>query len=365
MKRIKILIDDGLSSGSIGGISEHSRSLVKALQDNPTSTETGRRFEVKGKRPTIRHWIPGKFARLAYLAKLHLVTPWRHVGSRVDIVHFTNFYAPLWKLPSSRYVVTIHDLVIWENPELVPLPQWMIKALRKMSGIGVKRADAVTVLTDSSRERLIDLLGLNPAKVFVCPNIVKPIFEQKPSGKRDENLMILVGTISLRKNPATAIKAFAKIRDIFPDSKLVITGAKGDAQDQITRLIPSLGLSDRIEIIHGLNDRQLADLYKKAAMLITPSQYEGFGIPIIEAMASGLPVLASTIQVFEEVGGDAIEYFGNPTDVDALALKMESLLGDSNKRLQMSEAGFAEAVKYSASNVIGSYHKIYDDIYPA
>ena len=363
MKSIRILVDDGLSTLSIGGIHEYTRSLVKALHENPSVTESGRSFEVSAKSPTIRHLIPGKFARLAYLAKLQLITPLRYIASNVDIVHFTNFYAPVWKLPSTKYVVTIHDLVIWENPELVPLPNRMVRALRKMAELGITRADAVAVLTDSSRDRLIERLAINPEKVFVCPNIVKPIFEQKQSTHRDQNLMIVVGTISHRKNPSTAIKAFARIVDRFPDSKLVIAGAKGDAYDEIMRLIPTHDPGNKIEIVHGLSDQQLVDLYNKAALLIIPSRYEGFGIPIIEAMANGLPVVASTIEVFKEVGGDAIEFFGSPTDVDALAQKMETLLGDSNKRLQMSETGITAAAEYSASNVVGRYHELYESIY--
>jgi glycosyltransferase involved in cell wall biosynthesis len=362
MKRMKILIDEGRALGSVGGIPEYTRSLVDALQNNPTSQESGRSFEVTVKDPGLRSVLPGKLPRLIYLAKLQLLSPVRHAFSGFDVVHFTNFYAPIWKSPSIRYVVTIHDLVIWENPELVPLPKMMVRALRKLAEFGIKKADAVVVPTPSSGDRLVDLLKLDTKKVFVCPNIVKPIFEQRQTNDRDSNLMILVGTISHRKNTTTGVKAFARIAARFPELKLIITGAKGDSYNEVVRLISSLGLKDRVDIKHGLNDAKLVALYEKASLLIVPSRYEGFGIPIIEAMAIGLPVVASSLEVFNEVGGDAVEYFGDPMDVNGLAFKMETLIQDPERLVQMSESGIAEALEYSSANVVGNYHQIYESI---
>ncbi|NQW21550.1 MAG: glycosyltransferase family 4 protein [Chloroflexi bacterium] len=362
MKSTRVLIDDGLTIQSVGGIGEYSRSLVKALRDQPRSTKTDRQFEITTARPfpPIRH--SKTISRIAYLTKLQLFSPLAHCIGNVDVVHYTNFYSPIWTPPTTKYVVTVHDLIGWTSPHLVPINKNIFRVMRKIVEYGIKSADGVVVLTPDTREELVDLLGLTPEKVFVCPNIVKPIFNQERVSHRSPELLIVVGTISRRKNTITAVEAFSKIANQYPNIKLIIAGAKGDAYDETMQSITNFEMGNRIDVVHDLTDKELVNLYKKAALLLIPSHYEGFGIPIIEAMAIGLPVIASSIRVFQEVGGDAIVYFGEPSNVTGLTLQIQNLLSDPDKLLRMSEAGLIEAAKYSAVNVVGRYHHIYETI---
>jgi glycosyltransferase involved in cell wall biosynthesis len=362
MKQTRLLIDDGLAMRSVGGVGEYSRSLVQALRDNLTNPETSKTIKVTTSRTVPKIWGSQAIARLLYQFKLQVLSPLRYAVSNFDVVHFTNFYAPIWKLPSTKYVVTIHDLVGWENPSLVPVSPILFRAMRAMTEIGIKRSDAIVVTTPKTRDRIVELLGLDSEKVFVCPNIVKPMYELAQVTDRDQFRMIMVGTISRRKNVTTAIRSLAGLVDQFPDIKLIVIGAQGDAYEEVLTLVSSLGLEGQVEIRNGLNDSELLDLYKKSTLLVCPSHYEGFGIPIIEAMAAGLPVVASSIEVFKEVGGDATEYFGEPTDVEGLTRNIQNLLYDQDKRAKMSELGIAEAAKYSAANVVKSYHHIYETI---
>ena len=221
-------------------------------------------------------------------------------------------------------VVTVHDLSFERDPEVMGRRDRFV--FRTVVPRSVRRAARVFAVSERTRRDLIELYGTPPGKIVITPNAVDPVFT--PGGERD-GYLLFVGAIQQRKNPLAAADVAAEV-----GLPLVVAGPEKDPK--LARELERRGAQ-----LRGYVDKpQLADLYRRAACLVLPSRYEGFGLPVLEAMACGTPVVAADEPALREVGGDAALYAG----VDGLAAAVRVALNEGDER---SRAGIERARDFS------------------
>jgi glycosyltransferase involved in cell wall biosynthesis len=275
---------------------------------------------------------PDAPAALTSLAVEQHVAPWtsripneqgwlplaaRH--ARVDLLHTLAFPTPLlWRGPAA---ITVHDATRWLHPDSVSMGmRYYYGPLYRQS---LRRAAAVFTVSESSRNDLVRAVGLPPERIHVTRNGVEPIFSQAraPEGPRTPYLLA-VGTLEPRKNLPALLEAFRALRRDGRDLDLVLVGRQGWQHS-----LPLGDLAPHVRLTGAVADADLAALYAGASCFVLPSIYEGFGLPLVEAMASGTPAVASDIPALREVGGDAVRY-ASPDDPAALARTIAAVVDD-------------------------------------
>ncbi len=289
------------------------------------------------------------------------------------------FHAPDFFLPpvrrQTRTVVTIYDLSFVRQPETV-MPG-MMQHLTEWVPRSVAQADHVIAISEATRQDLIELYQTPPAKISVLYPAVTSDFQpltnpQELAAVRHkyglgENPFILsVGTLQPRKNYQRLIQAFAQMGEINNPNgslplRLVIVGSKGWQYEQIFAEVTKLDLTNRVHFLGFVADSDLPTLYNAASLFVYPSLYEGFGIPALEALACGIPVIASNLSALPEVVGEA-GVLVDPYHVDALAAAMTRLLGDADLKLRLRAAGLAQAAKFTWVGMAAKLLKVYHSL---
>jgi len=278
--------------------------------------------------------------------QLVLPTLLQHTG--VDILHAMAFVIPLMaRCPS---VVTIYDLSFLRYPHAFrPFNRWY---LRCFTPVSARRARRVIAISESTRQDVIRHLGVAPERVDVIHCGVDPSFHPLPASEVEsfrlehhlfDPFVLFVGTLEPRKNVELLIRAYARWRGSCARApKLVIVGAKGWYFETIFRTVASLGLDDIVLFPGYISTEQLPLWYNAAGLFVYPSLFEGFGLPVLEAMACGTPVICSNVSSLPEVAGDAA-ILVSPDDEVALADAMGAVWESSGLRDAMIERGLARA----------------------
>jgi glycosyltransferase involved in cell wall biosynthesis len=269
-----------------------------------------------------------------------------------DLFHGTNFDVPLLKRRPS--VVTIHDLSALLYPETHRAR--LVRRARLRLPLVARVADLIITPTESVRRELCQHLGVRADKVRAIPSAARGSFQprlftetaaiRKRLGVEDD-FLLFVGTLEPRKNLLTLLRAFAEIvsqTDIRP--QLVIAGGEGWLMDEMFDFIRQADLSGRLLLTGYLTDEELRALYSSCKVFIYPSIYEGFGLPPLEAMACGAPVIAGRIAALQETLGSAARLVA-PLDADALAKSILELLQNESQRTNLAAAGPEQAAKFS------------------
>jgi glycosyltransferase involved in cell wall biosynthesis len=244
-------------------------------------------------------------------------------SGRFDLFHIVDHsYAQLvHALPPGRAIVTCHDLVVFTcllEPSRDPRPSWF-RAMARRTLEGLQKAAAVTCVSQTTRDDLLRL-GLVPEdRLYVVPNGVRPECRPDPDVLADteaERLLgprrpeapelLHVGSNVPRKRVDVLLEVFASVRREIPGARLIKVG--GALEGALERQALDLGITDAITTTPFLTPAVLAAIYRRSALALQPSDLEGFGLPVIEALACGTPVLASDIPVLREVGGSAADY---------------------------------------------------------
>lgn len=268
------------------------------------------------------------------------------------LFHGTNYDIPLWS--GSPAVVTIHDLSVLLLPQMHE--RRIVKRARRRLPIMARRATAVITATEAGRREVCEHLKVRPERVFVTPYAPRKRFRPVPRAEAEEvtrrlgledGFLLFVGTIEPRKNLVTLMRALEEISrstDLRP--QLVVTGREGWLTDELFSYIKRSGLRERLHFTGYLSEEELAALYTACAVFIYPSLYEGFGLPPLEAMACGAPVVTSRIPSIAEVVDSAARLV-EPTDSTALARSIIHLLQDKGERERLSIAGRERASQFS------------------
>jgi glycosyltransferase involved in cell wall biosynthesis len=224
-----------------------------------------------------------------------------------------------------RAVVTVHDLSFERDASVMGRADRLV--FRTVVPRSARRAALVIAVSKRTREDLVELYGVPPERIVVTPHGVDPIF--RPDGSAGGGYLLFVGAVQHRKNPLAALRAADEAR--LP---LVVAGPAKDAA-------LAAELADRGASVRGWVDKaELAALYRGAAALVLPTRYEGFGLPVLEAMASGTPVVATPDAAVREVAGDAALY----AEPDELAGAVRSALA---RRDELAAAGLERARRFS------------------
>jgi alpha-1,3-rhamnosyl/mannosyltransferase len=197
----------------------------------------------------------------------------------------------------------------------------------------------VTTPSEFVRGTVIDLLDADPDRVLVvsAPVVPSGSLDEEPA-EVDGPTFIYPAITNPHKNHVTLLEAFARVADTHPETRLVLTGGRGPAEDDVAATITRLGLRDRVQRLGRVPATQLDALLRTAVALVYPSRYEGFGLPLAEAMAVGCPVIASDTTALPEVAGGAGVLVG-PDDVEGWSDAMLRVLEDDAFRSTMIEAG--------------------------
>jgi glycosyltransferase involved in cell wall biosynthesis len=251
------------------------------------------------------------------------------------LAHFNYVAPPGYR---GRFVVTVHDLSFERMPWLMGRRDRLL--FRKFVPASARRADRVLAVSEHTKRDLAEHYGISEDKIVVTPNGVDPVFHPNGSAPDRPPYALFVGGIQPRKDPLTAIEALALVdRDL----NLVVVGQEKRGGEEVRRAVLRLGLEQRVELAGHVEHEELADLYRGAACLVFPSRYEGFGLPVLEAMASGTPVVAAATGAVPEVAGDAA-ILVEPGQPEAIADGIRRALAD---RERLVTAGLQRASRFS------------------
>jgi glycosyltransferase involved in cell wall biosynthesis len=267
-----------------------------------------------------------------------------------DLSHFQYVVAPRSPSPA---VVTIHDLSFERDPRLMRRRDRFF--FRAMVPRSARRADRVLAVSERTKRDLVELYGLDEAKVVVTPNGVDMRFRPGSGRNGGDPYLLFVGALQSRKDPVAAIEALSLVGTGL---RLVLVGPDKGAERKAREAVSRLRLDGRVEFAGHVEMDELASLYRDAEALVFPSRYEGFGLPVIEAMASGTPVVATVAGALPEVAGDAA-ILVEPGDPVALAGGIERALAD---RERLVRAGLERAKLYSwaetAERTLAAYREL-------
>ena len=330
-----------------------------------------------------------RLARLVgHYPQLHLAYPskriWRSLGSLWRIWGITRqlehdgialFHGLSNELPLNihrsrvKSVVTIHDLIFLRFPQFYHLIDRMIYAYKFRQAC--LHADKIVAISECTKNDIMRFFHIPADKIVVIYQSCDPAFglpvgeEKKEEVRRKyglpERFILNVGSIEERKNILTAAKALPSLP---PEVHLVIVGRRTPYTHEVERFVRSERLENRVHIIHNLPFDDLPAVYQCAELFVYPSRFEGFGIPIIEALQSGIPVVAATGSCLEEAGGPDSVYV-HPDDVAGMARAFNDLLADPARRALMVERGKAYATCFSEEKQAGQLAEVYRQVLAA
>lgn len=369
-------IDARLPYYRMGGISRYVIQLVEAL----AILNTDSKYTVFHSRKDMNDYTPAR----PNFTRRTLWTPCHHrlerwllslelLNQGLDILHSPDFIPP--RRGGRRHVITVHDL------NFLYYPQFLTKESRRYYAEQIRwavdHADAVIADSQHTRQDIIRELNVEPQRVHTVQLAADPLYRRMADNVAEAQValaatlseydlkpgfILFVGTIEPRKNLALLLEAYALLRRQTASAPpLVIVGSKGWLFDEIFASIEKFGLQDHVVHLEQVSDSELAHLYLSARMLTLPSYYEGFGLPILEAMHCYCPVIASNRASLPEVVGGA-GILLNPDDPESWAASMQTVLLDADLREEMAEAGRKQARKFSWEHTAKATRSVYEQI---
>ena len=290
---------------------------------------------------------------------------------KIDIYHGLSHEIPLnIHKSSTRSVVTIHDIIYKTYPDMFPLVDRVIYDAKFR--YSCKHADKVIAISESTKQDIIKYFGTPAEKIEVIYQAINPVFYQmqEPEKARQitqqyklpENYLLYVGSINSRKNLLSVVKALKLLPEDFR-LPLVVVGQGGKYKEEVLKYIAANQLEHLVILINNLSDsRTLQAFYQQARMFIFPSIYEGFGLPVTEALLSKTPVITSNVSSLPEAGG-AHTCYVEPMDIESIAQNIELILSDDAKRNTMIEEGFNFAQQhFSPRQLTENVHNLYKQL---
>ncbi|MHA4894581.1 glycosyltransferase family 4 protein [Pedobacter sp. PWIIR3] len=369
---MNIGFDGKRAANNLTGLGNYSRSLINQLAS---------------KYPENQYFVftPGskdltqinKFFEPANISKILPDAPspwWRSIGikkqlldCKIDVYHGLSHEIPIGlarqKIPS---VVTIHDLIFLLFPkQFNPIDRFIYKMKIKYA---CEHADKIIAISERTKKDIIKFFSIRPEKIDVIYQSCDQAFKVKAEAdikqsirnkyQLPERFILSVGTIETRKNLITLVRALAHVPG---SSKLVVIGKETPYADLVRQEIMNLNLNERVIFLKNVPFTDLPVVYQMAEVFVYPSIYEGFGIPIIEALHSGIPVVAATGSCLEEAGGDNSLYV-SPMDHLGFANAINKILGDPILQDKMINTGLHYVEKFNAEVISDQLMALYKEL---
>jgi glycosyltransferase involved in cell wall biosynthesis len=357
---LRILVDgrELTGMGRCSGLGTFTRSLLEALGRQPglavraLTTAPG---TVPAKVEPIRMWRRFDERRRSIYEHEALISL-DVLRSRADVV-----YSPVLNgvpFTGRPYVQTLHDVIplVLPDPDLAQLRRWWSRWAR-----AYRRADAVVAVSRYTADEGIRLLGLDPSRIHVAHNGVSEEFSPRSSGEPDDPpFVLLVSEYSARKGYDDAFAVIGALADAGYPHRLKVAGrVQHQFRTEVDALVRRAPRPDRIDMLGFVED--LPELYRGATAFLCCSRYEGFGLPVIEAMASGVPVVSYANSSLTEVVGDAGVLVPDG-DVAAMIGATRALLDDAVRRRELREAGSDQARRFSWDNCASEYADVFASV---
>ena len=316
--------------------------------------------------------LPANFLYYTWWPRTSLF-PAESLAGDFDIFHATNYQAPA--LRGAKLVTTVHDI------NFVRFPEMQSKGIRRFIAAMPRLLERSSVVLADSRftaEELRDEYKLPEERVRVVYPGLNPVFLRVPGAEETETALraycleppylAYIGNLHPRKNLVTLVEAFACLRRRGLEHRLAVIGGGGLGKlnnaeyRKLSLRVRDLGLEDAVVFTGYVPDERLVSLLRKADMLVFPSIYEGFGLPPLEAMACGVPVITSRRSSLPEVVGDAALLLEDPLDAEEIAGCVERLLADGELRARLVEEGLKRAVAFTWEKAAREVSAVYSEV---
>ncbi|MGY3054421.1 glycosyltransferase involved in cell wall biosynthesis [Pedobacter sp. UYEF25] len=366
---MRVAFDGKRATNNLTGLGNYSRSTIKLLVEK----KVGNIYLVYT--PKIKQ--NPRIAAFVNIEGLEIKTPktsnflWRSFGILKDLINDgVNVYHGLsQELPFAinhskiKTVVTIHDLIFLRFPKYYKFLDRKIYTFK--SKYACKNADSIIAISEKTKADIIEFYGIAADKIKVVYQTCDEIFKTKSTNEALDQIthkynlptryLLIVGTIEERKNLLVLVKALSRVKEAI---NLVVVGKQTSYKKYVLAEIKNLNLQSRILFLENVSFVDLPGIYQSATAFVYPSNYEGFGIPIIEALYSKLPIIAATGSCLEEAGGPTSLYV-DPKDDKALAQAIDRVLDSPSLRNDMIEQGLIYACKFdgdkSTNEIIDTY----------
>lgn len=293
------------------------------------------------------------------------IAPWLLRRTGASLYHGMLNVVPLnCPVPS---VVTVHDIAFIRYPHTFRAHNRTY--LDFATRTSVRRADRICAVSEHTKHELVGLMGVPPERVVITPNAARSIFRPIAASELEqfrigqglpEQFILYLGTLEPRKNLTTLLEAYYQLAQ-HTSAPLIIGGGRGWLYGPVFERLEALNLQDRVKFVGYIPGEQLPYWYGAATLFAFPSFYEGFGMPPLEAMACGTPVMTSNTSSLPEVVGDA-GLMVPPDDPTAMAAAMQQLLTDAELRAELRERGFKQAERFSWRTTAERLLAVYEDV---
>jgi glycosyltransferase involved in cell wall biosynthesis len=375
---MKIGFDAKRAFNNKSGLGNYARNLIRGIiKGNPA--EDYYLFNSESSRYKLQDFLDKR-------SNIHLIEPqsfwakefpgwWRSYGItknanhlHLDIYHGLSNEIPLNShLMKAKKLITVHDLIFMRFPEFYNA------ADRKMYTVKIKKscalADGIVAVSEQTKNDLIELLDVPKEKIHVIYQTCDENFfydkdyntnDHSPEKLLPDNYILYVGTVEQRKNLLALVRAIHEL-DKTMQVTLVVVGKETSYAKEVSEYVERYGLGKRVIFMKSVNNALMPLIYRKAKAFVYPSIYEGFGIPILEALVSKVPVITSRGGCFPEAAGPG-SVFVDPDNAEELADAIRLVLSDEAKRKEMIDTGYAYAQQFKpaicADNMFNLYKKI-------
>ena len=368
---MKIGIDARMYGVSFTGIGRYTSELIKNLAEIDHENE----FVIFLRRKAFDSFVPPNDRFRKVLADFPHYSVGEQTGflkllnqEKLDLAHFTHFNAPIFY--NKPFIVTIHDLTLSFFPgkkmtTLIERAAYHV-AIRNVT----KKAKKIIAVSEHTKKDLVETLKVPADKITVIYNGVSPKFgDTAPSERPDlmkklrlqKPYFLYTGVWRDHKNIVGMIKAFDKLnKELGNQYNLVITGPHNPTYHEIPDTVRELGLEDQVHLVGLVADQDLFGLYKYALAYVFPSFYEGFGLPPLEAMQCGTPVIASNTSATPEVCGEGNALFFDPYNIDDIKDKMRIIATDPTVRQRLIDRGYERVKAFSWKEMAQSVLNLYN-----
>lgn len=302
--------------------------------------------------------IPVKSLSQRVYGKINKKYVWdKYHSDQLDLIHFCFQHAE--STQSKKVIVTFNDIQDSYLPDYFSKEERRIR--RTLNTESIKNSTHIIAISQFTKDCLVEKYRVDKNKISVVHIGVDKIFFRKTTQTNNKKYFFYPAVSWPHKNHIRLLKAFKLILKKYPDYQLILSGAKKQSYNDIVRYVQQNKMQNDVKMLGFIDYQELPKLYANAFALIFPSLFEGFGIPLVEAMAIGCPVLSANTTSLPEIGGRAALYF-NPLSVDEMAASMEMIIRDNSRRQQLILNGHKQAKKFTQDTMIKNTLQVYKKV---